>query len=441
MAALRRGVSALLTALALYSLWRRARAGLVARGALAMGALLALRALWQRARRGNRVTFKADSALTTRIVGRLSGVLHEYRAPVWLCGGLLQTASTEVLPVPQLALRRERVELPRLQTEADHTTCSPKDVPAGVVSLDWLDVEREDAPIALIVPGLTGDSGSGYVRRVARELHDKHGFRVACYNPRGRGGNEVAAPFLYSVGWTGDLRRVVRRIRDKYPRARLMAAGFSLGSNYLAKYVGEEGEQCELSAAVCLACPVDCLMISVQLESTLLGRLMDPVLVRSVQALRRQLEHLLKEDPRYDLAAAEAAKTMHEFDGAVIAPMFEFSSASAYYRWSSAGLFLDQIRVPTLFLHAENDPIVASKTIKMDDFSRSPYLISVMTREGGHSMDWPLASLRPWSAEVIGRFFHAAAHELPVRACASSAAGTAAPVAPARPAPGRADRI
>ena len=52
-----------------------------------------------------------------------------------------------------------------------------------------------------------------------------------------------------TVGYTEDLRRVIARLKRRYPHHRLVAAGFSLGSNYLTKFVGEEGADCALDAA------------------------------------------------------------------------------------------------------------------------------------------------------------------------------------------------
>ena len=256
--------------------------------------------------------------------------------------------------------------------------------------------------------GLTGDSSAGYVRRVAQELIRRHSspLRVACYNPRGRGGNPIRTPFLYSAGYTEDLRAIVKHIRTQYPDNELFAAGFSLGGNYLAKYVGEEGANCHFTAAACLASPIDCLGISSMLQNSFVGKyIMDPALTKSVQKLRIQFEQLLRQDPRFDIDLIKNAKTMEEFDGAVIAPMFEYSSASAYYRWSSSGLVLDQIRRPTLFIHASNDPVVSVGNMRFEDFRKSPYLLSVLTREGGHSMDWFQASGKPWIAGVVSEFF------------------------------------
>jgi predicted alpha/beta-fold hydrolase len=122
-------------------------------------------------------------------------------------------------------------------------------VPPGVVSIDWLRPAnlRSNTPIVIIVPGLTGDSSTGYVRRVVgtlslsdplsmrpslcalrcapfsvrlsvlsssislvlagltSSLHPqaaavvKRGYIAACFNPRGRGGNPLKTPLFYSV--------------------------------------------------------------------------------------------------------------------------------------------------------------------------------------------------------------------------------------------------
>ena len=61
--------------------------------------------------------------------------------------------------------------------------------------------------------------------------------------------------------------------------------GYSLGSNKLAKLLGERSDQCNLTAAVCLACPVDLVSTSNALQQTWGGRLLDRVLVSFVQGV------------------------------------------------------------------------------------------------------------------------------------------------------------
>ena len=55
------------------------------------------------------------------------------------------------------------------------------------VSLDWLETPSmgDTVPICVLVPGLTGSSGSAYIRRTACALRASQ-MRVACFNPRGR---------------------------------------------------------------------------------------------------------------------------------------------------------------------------------------------------------------------------------------------------------------
>jgi predicted alpha/beta-fold hydrolase len=211
------------------------------------------------------------------------------------------------------------------------------------------------------------------------------------------------------VGFTEDLRRVVSKIKASHPCTPLFAAGFSLGSNYLAKYIGEEGENCVLSGAVCIACPIDCTLMSHHLCSSWVGKyLMDPLLLSFVQKMKDQAKPVLCDHPHIDLDLVSKARNMKEFDHYAIAPMFGFSCASDYYRFSSAGLFLSRIRRPTVFLHAFNDPIIPGDKISLDSFVTNPCLLSAMTKEGGHSMDFPGGfAMNSWSADVVSEFVSA----------------------------------
>ena len=61
------------------------------------------------------------------------------------------------------------------------------------------------APVVIIVPGLTGDSGAGYTQRMAAGILGTPALaasKVCIYSPRGRGENPMLSPFLYSAGYT-----------------------------------------------------------------------------------------------------------------------------------------------------------------------------------------------------------------------------------------------
>ncbi len=361
----------------------------------------------------------SETSRLAKTIREHSSVLTKpYYVTPWLFNGVVQTLSS-LIPMRKRTIytQREIIHLEKI-SKPPRITCCPDVVPPGVVSVDWLmpDCGFDDAtPIVIIVPGLTGHSHSTYIERVSAHFAKKavQKYRVACYNPRGRGGNHLTTPFLYSVGYTCDLRRVVRRISQQFPRAPLYAIGYSLGSNYLTKMIGEDGDACPIRAAVSVACPLDCLTTSNHLASK---PMMDSGLVKFVQKMRSEYEHLLASDPKYDIEAIKEAKTMDAFDNALIAPMFDFANSSEYYRWSSAGLFLANIKIPVLIMHAANDDIVPGRAVaRSTDYATHDLVVHCMLEDGAHSMDFPTGFLmwmggesgatHSWSALAAEDFF------------------------------------
>ena len=372
---------------------------------LALGVALALR--YPRA-----VQFHTESERMRSLLPRLLKLRRYEPAPL-LPTGVLQSMAAEFYPPDAAAtpFRRELVRLPAL--DAPRSNCCPPAVPAGVVSLDWLEQRDDRAPTALLCPGLTSSSDSVYIRRVAVALHAT-GLRVVVFNPRSRGGVPLETPFLYSAGFTEDLRRVVERVVKHVGRStKMLGVGFSLGAQYLLKYVCEEGAACKLSAALVFAAPFDCVGMINHLEGSFVGGLVNPTLVRSVQAVRMEHEELLAA-AGYDLERVAAAKGMYAFDDAAIAPMMGCPSAAEYYRQASvcggaADNLLKRLSVPTLAVSAANDPIcpanVAVDAVRQalrEAGSPPPPLLLAVTASGGHGMVWPsgLKASRAWACEV-----------------------------------------
>lgn len=64
----------------------------------------------------------------------------------------------------------------------------------------------------------------------------------------------LTSPQFYSAGHTDDIRVAVMHIANRYPKARLLGIGFSLGANVLTRYLAEEGTQSRLAAGCAVAC-------------------------------------------------------------------------------------------------------------------------------------------------------------------------------------------
>lgn len=67
-------------------------------------------------------------------------------------------------------------------------------------------------------------------------------------------GVELTSIQFYSGGYTDDLRRALLYLSNKFPRAKLLGMGFSLGANVMTCYLGEEGAKSKLTSACVLAC-------------------------------------------------------------------------------------------------------------------------------------------------------------------------------------------
>jgi len=111
----------------------------------------------------------------------------------------------------------------------------------------------------------------------------------------------------------------------------------------------------------------------------------------------------------YDPVRLRSARTIREYDEQVMIPMHGFDGIDDYYESTSSKRWLSSIRVPTLLLHAEDDPIIPARTVAATLPSASPAVEVEWTSCGGH-VGW-IDSLRtpPWSARRVTEFFERAA--------------------------------
>lgn len=117
----------------------------------------------------------------------------------------------------------------------------------------------DSSPTLVLLHGLTGGSYESYIRALVDHVINVYGYRCVVFNARGCANTQVTSPQLFSGGYTEDIRRVVKHLRKELPESKMMGVGFSLGSNILMNYMGEEGDQCEFVAAVSIGNPFDML--------------------------------------------------------------------------------------------------------------------------------------------------------------------------------------
>ena len=278
-----------------------------------------------------------------------------FKAPWWLRGAHRQTVwSTLTRRYPALETRRERLEL----SDGDF------------LDLAWAGGER--GPIVLVLHGLEGSIESPYARGLLQEVV-KRGWRGVLMHFRGCSGTPNRKKRAYHSGETGDLAQVMEHLQEQTPDSPVVAVGYSLGGNVLLKWLGETGQDNVLRCAVGVSVPYDLEACSRRMSEGW-SRVYQEHLLRALKvsyARKRPLEEV------------KQLRTIRAWDEKVTAPLHGFASAEDYYSRCSSRQFLKQIAVPTLLLHARDDPFMTPSVVPSHRELSESVSIEVSQR-GGH---------------------------------------------------------
>lgn len=246
---------------------------------------------------------------------------------------------------------------------------------------DFLDLcwGRTPGPIVLFLHGLGGGLRSGYSRRMIQAFAAA-GFRVLFMHFRGCSGEPNRLPRSYHSGDTADLALVIDRVAERFPETPLTAFGVSMGGNVLLKYLGERGTATPLLAAAAASVPFTLADAAETLQRGF-ARVYQAYLLRGLVAgLRRKAKRVAMPFPLPDL---DKLASIAEFDDRITAPLHGFSGANDYYARASCRGFLTAVAVPTLVLHAEDDPFMTPAAIPRAG-ELAPFLALELARHGGH---------------------------------------------------------
>ncbi len=264
--------------------------------------------------------------------------------------------------------------------------------------------DRTTRATLVLVHGLGGSADAPYVLGAAH-LAYRAGANVVRLNQRNCGGTEHLTPTLYHSGMSGDLEAVVRELVGRDGLSRVMVAGFSMGGNLALKMAGEMGEGAPPALlGVCAVSP------ALDLEETTrnLERPSNRLYQRGfVRSLRRLVERKKKLYPDlYDIRGLDRLRTVREFDELYTAPHGGFAGAGDYYARSSALSFVPRIRVPTLIVHAQDDPLVPFEPLLRPEISENTRVVTVTPPHGGHvAFVSAEKGRRFWAEESIADFY------------------------------------
>ncbi len=251
-------------------------------------------------------------------------------------------------------------------------------------------------PLAVLVHGLTGCADSGYVLRAAGRLLDA-GYPVLRLNLRGAGTCRGLCREQYHSGRSQDLEAVLAQLPSDLAADGVALVGWSLGANLLLKGLAEFGAGHPIRAAVAVSAPIDLAGAAERIRSPrnwpyhrwLLRRMKIEAAAAPVSA-----------ELSSDLAAV---RDIVDFDERITAPRNGYDGAADYYARCSAVGFLAAVPVPTLVLHALDDPWIPAAAYRDHDWAANPNLTPLLPRRGGH-VGFHAPGGRVWSDDCMLAF-------------------------------------
>ncbi len=242
--------------------------------------------------------------------------------------------------------------------------------------------QRAHSPSAIILHGLEGSSSSQYVIGNANKLWQA-GCNVIRMNMRNCGGTESLSPTLYHSGLSSDVDHVLRYFIAAESLQSVALIGYSMGGNLVLKLAGNLGTSAppQLRSVIGVSPAVD-LAASADALHEPHNRIYEHKFLRSLLKRFRRKAALFPH--AFDPNRAIGIATLRQFDDRITALYAGFQSADDYYFRAAAARVLDQIAIPTLILHASDDPFIRFTPETLSKIEHNPNITWLETQHGGH---------------------------------------------------------
>ncbi|CAJ0915397.1 unnamed protein product, partial [Mesorhabditis belari] len=317
------------------------------------------------------IIYGRHSSKFTHLVVSLPAVQKQF-FPTWWCPfGFAQTIARQFFRSrPTLSWRREVYE---------HSD-------GGVQALDWLEPidANEKTPLVFFLPGITGSTHDcSYIIHCAKDVV-KQGWRCVVVNARGLGGVPLKTAKTYNAAYTDDFRDIVQMSLQRYPDAKKMACGFSLGGmilwNYLAKHTREN---CGLLAGMVISSPFDNFRSTASLETFWPRLFFNSHLANCLKEVIFPYKELFEKHLDWELLMK--TNTIRGFDANFVVPMFGYNDWEHYYTEATLKTKVSRIPIPVLTLNSSDDCFAPIDSLPLEEISQSENVVAVVTKHGGHT--------------------------------------------------------
>lgn len=234
----------------------------------------------------------------------------------------------------------------------------------------------DSSALVVLVHGLGGCIDSHYMVPALQEIEARG---VSCLRLNMRGADRSGAD-LHHAGLSSDLEAALGS-PELAEYDDLYVAGFSLGG-HLALHLATRTEEPRLRAVAATGSPLDLAQSVTAFDQPrrlpyrryIFSGLLD---VYGAVAARHDLPVPMERMRR--------VRKLREWDRLSVVPRFGFASTADYYEQASVASRLGELRVPSLLVLSEGDPMVPPEALRPVLVGQPPPLLEVRwTRRGGH---------------------------------------------------------
>lgn len=235
-------------------------------------------------------------------------------------------------------------------------------------------------PLFILFHGLEGSIDSPYAHGLMQAFQQA-GWLSVIMHFRGCSGRPNKTARAYHSGETSDPRHFISWLHAHHPQRKKMAVGVSLGGNMLANYLIDYANQPLIDAATIVSAPFDLAACSERVNQGL-SKVYQSYLLHSLKRNAQQKQPIYRAAIAIEKNQIRSISTLKQFDDQLTAPLHGFVDAKDYYARCSAISRLEKIRVPTLIIHAQDDPFMTQAVIPKQ--SLPSHIDYSLLKHGGH---------------------------------------------------------
>lgn len=315
--------------------------------------------------------------------------LFRARPPWW--GGDLQTLRNWLVPgEPEVPGTSERVYFPLSDGSGDWLAAMLDRPPRPA-----------NGPLVVMLHGLTGCEGSAYIR-ASSAFHLSKGRQVLRLNLRGAGPSRSVCGGHYHAGCAPDIGDALAALDKKLTSQGIVLIGYSLGGNVLVNLMANPAlaDKLPICGLATVSAPIE--------PDQAARRLMAPrnTAYHSWLLARMKMESTapgarLTEAER---SAIQRAHTIRDYDDSFIAPRNGFAGVDDYYARTAGARLARDIQVPTLMIHARDDPWIPASPYETLEKDCPPHIRIILTPGGGHVGFHASGHIETWHDRCVDGF-------------------------------------